>query len=622
MFGYAGQLLRINLTKRLISKEPLIEEELKKYLGGRGYGSKILFEEVKKGINPLGPENKLIFLTGPITGLPIVGNSRYMVASKSPLTGIWGEGTSGGFFPAELKKAGYDLIIIEGIADKPSFIWINDEDIEIKSAENIWGLSTSETSQEIKTQLNDKNIKIASIGPAGEKMVNIACIVNDTVDVVGRCGLGAVMGSKRLKAIAIKGSKKNKIKDPKELKIISSKLWNKLKSVPFIERISKGGTSSTPILYHTTGALPTKNFNTNIFESAEKISLTEKYEIVSGTCYACPIACKKYIKLGDKLVKAPEYETSAAFGSFCFNDDYNTIIKANEMCNEYGVDTISAGSSIAFAMECFENSVLNIDETEGIRLSWGNSKAIIQLLEKIVNKEGIGELIGKGVKKASQEIGRGSEVYAMHVKGLEIPMHTVRNKKGVGLSYATAVKGAAHMECAFDQFFEVENGMPDLGIIKPISRFAIEGKPRIVKKSQDKLALRDSLIFCAFPFNTPLMTLTDCSELIFSITGWQISTDELLKIGERANNLCRSFSVREFISKKDDSLPERFSEPLMEGPIENIGQKITKKDMNEMLLEYYALRGWSKNGIPTYEKLVKLDLKFIADELKKYFNIF
>jgi len=616
MYGYAGKLLRINLTSGQISKEFLIENDLKKYLGGRGFGSKTLFKEVKQGINPLGPENKLIFLTGPITGLPIVGNSRYMVAAKSPLTGIWGEGTSGGFFAPELKKAGYDFIIVEGVSNKPAFIWINDENVEIKSAEDVWGLTTSRTSQEIKKILKDKNIKIASIGPAGEKLVNMACIVNNDVDVVGRCGLGAVMGSKRLKAIAIKGSKKIKIKNQKELKHVSSTLWKKLKTVPFIERISKSGTSSSPMLYHATGSLPTKNFNTNIFEPAEKISLTEKYKITSSTCYACPIACKKFIKLGNKLLKAPEYETSAAFGSFCFNDDYNTIIKANEMCNEYGIDTISAGNSIAFAMECFENGVLDINETEGIQLTWGNSKAILQLLEKIINKEGIGELIGKGVKKASKKIGRGSEAYAMHVKGLEIPMHTVRNKKGVGLSYATAVKGAAHMECSFDQFFEVENGMPDLGIIKPVSRFEINEKPNIVKKSQDKLALRDSLIFCAFPFNTPLMTLTDCSDLIFSITGWQISNNELLTIGERANNLCRSFSIRESISKKDDRLPERFSEPLIEGPIENAGQKITKRDLNKMLLEYYTLRGWNENVIPSQEILIKLGLQYVADELE------
>lgn len=614
MFGYAGNILRVNLTKGQISQENISDYSLEENLGGRTLGAKILLNELKPGIDPLGPENKLIFITGPVTGFKIPGNSRYMVISKSPLTGIWGEGTSGGFFAPELKKAGYDMIIIEGKAPSPSMLWIKDKEVKLLSAQDLWGLTTSITEKKIREKLGNKGIRVACIGPAGEKLVKIASIINEEVDAVGRCGLGAVMGSKNLKAIAVKGNRIIKAKDEIKTKKISQSIWGKVKEVPFVQRISELGTSAGPINLSNQGELPTKNFQKTVFQYANDISLNNGYQIKSKTCWGCPIACKKFVYVNNRWYKAPEYETEVSLGSFCLNRDYLSIFEGNMICNEYGIDTISAGSVIAFAMECYENGILSQKETDGLTLSWGNPKIILELLMKIVNKEGIGELLSNGVKKASQELGRNSEFFAMHVKGLEIPMHTPRTKKGYALSCMTAVKGGSHMESPMDYAFQSKNSIPELSITESMEICEIEGKPEAIKKTQDKYGMRDAMILCAFPFDVQVFTLKDCSRLIYYLSGMDLSEKDLLKVGERGLNLARIFSIRESLTGDDDYLPRRFEDSLPEGLFK--GQRLSRGNMKKMLQEYYRLRGWSVNGVPTSEKLKELKLDYAIKELK------
>jgi aldehyde:ferredoxin oxidoreductase len=619
MFGSSGKILRINLTNGKIVNEPLMENTARKFFGGRGLGVKILFEELKPFIDPLGPENKIVFAVGPVTGAPFAGNSGWAVMAKSPLTGLWGEAHAQGFFATEMKYAGYDAIIIEGKADNPVYLWIHDDAVELRDAEHLWGKVIGDVQEQIKKELDDQKIRIATIGPGGENMVRYACIIADLFCVAGRCGIGAVMGSKNLKAVALRGTGKVNIADENTFRKIAKKAAKETMD-GVGEDFYKYGTDGVLDDLHGSGRLPTKNFRKCTFAGAEKITgekMTETILAKRVSCLGCPVAHYRVVKSEhpytvDPAYGGPEYESCASLGSLCMNDDLVTIAKANELCNKYTIDTISTGVSISFAMECYEKGLLTRKDTDGLDLTWGNKEAIIQLIERISYRQGIGDLLAEGVKIASKKIGKGSEKWALHVKGQELPMHEPRGKKGVGLSYATSIRGACHLQAPHDDSFENEDDLAEeIGLtvdIAPRHRLSVSPeKAKLVKIGQDLWSLYDSLIVCKFtpyPYGFSIKTLV---EIVKSITGWDVTPGELMTVGERVINLCRLFNAREGARREDDTLPERLSIPLTEGLYK--GEAISSEDLENMLDSYYEFREWNKKtGIPTKLKLEKLGL--------------
>ena len=627
MYGCTGKILRVNLTKGRITEDAWEEGVARKFLGGRGLGAKILFEELRPGVDPLGPENKLIFATGPVTGASFAGNSRYVVMAKSPLTGLWGEAHAAGFFGPELKFAGYDAIVIEGRADGPVYLWIKDGHAEIRGAGHLWGRITGETEEAILEEVGEETVRVACIGPGGENLVRYACVISDLHRAAGRCGMGAVMGSKKLKAVAVKGSGKMRIADPegfrKLAKKAASESWE-----GWGEDLRKHGTDGGLDNLHGYGLLPTKAFRRATFEGYEKITgetMTETILVKRWHCPACIVGCIRVVKTKspyqvDPAYGGPEYETCASLGSLCMNDDLVAIAKANELCNKYTIDTISTGVTIAFAMECYEKGLITKKDTGGIDLSWGNQEAIIQLIHKIAEREGIGDILAEGVKRAAEKIGGGSEKWALHVKGQELPMHEPRGKKGVGLSYATSNRGACHLQTPHDDAFEDETDLaPEIGLTPSIAPryriYAGKEKARLVKIGQDLWGLYDCLVVCKFTPYPAGISINTLVGIVNSITGWDVTPMDLMTAGERAFNLCRAFNVREGVTRKDDTLPERIMTPLPDGLYK--GEALPRDVLEHMLNYYYKFRGWNKTGIPTRAKLEELGLKYVADELER-----
>ena len=622
--GFRGMILRVDLTNGKVSKEHLNEKFARKFFGGRCLGAKILFDELAPRIDPLGPKNKIVFAVGPIVGAPFIGNSRYVVMAKSPLTGVWGESNSAGFFGPELKFAGYDAVIIEGRAEVPVYLWINNDDVEIRGASHFWGKTTGDTISSILNEVGDDKTRVACIGMAGEKLVKYACVVSDFHHVAGRTGMGAVMGSKNLKAVGVRGTKKIEIADEKEFfklaKRIHDEVWDRGGKLMYLH-----GTTGYLDETDASGRLPTKAFLKCRFEAADKITgevLTNTMMTKRVTCYACDQRCDRLVRaqepyIVDEKYGHPEYETAAAFGSLCMNSDIVSIAKANELCNKYGLDTISTGVCIAFAMECFEHGILT-ENTGGLDLSWGNSDSIVKLVEKIaLREEYIGDLLAEGVRTAAKELGREAEKYALHVKGMELPMHEPRGKKGLAISYAVSNRGACHLQATHDDSFEIEDNMlPELGITRPIDRLDMsEQKAKYVKVAEDIKALEDSLVLCenaGWPAFTQIRNLVG---IVNAVTGWDLTFGEMVSVGERAFNLCRAFNVREGITRSDDSIPPRLMEPLTEGPYK--GQAIESKVFEEMMNKYYEYRGWDAgSGFPTARKLDELGLDWVRLELQ------
>ncbi len=631
MYSYMGKILRVDLTNGEVTKETVNEAVFRKYIGGRGLGVKILFDELRPGIDPLGPENKLVIALGAITGIPFPGNSGLVVMAKSPLTGIWGEATAKGFFGPELRYAGYDAIVFEGVSDKPVYLFIQDDTVEIRNAEHLWGKPTRETQRVLKKELGDERYKICVIGIAGENLVRYASVLFDLNHVAGRTGMGAVLGSKKVKAIAVRGTKKPSYAREGELvDIIMKSLETKeaLSGPLWPDTLYVYGSMTDLEYWQETGRLPTMNFKRCLFPDYDKISATtikmSPYVKRHVTCPYCNVGCNRTIEADhpykvDPDYAMPEYESVAALGSLCMNSDLLSVMKAIELCNKYAMDTMSTGGVIAFAMECYENGILTKEDTDGIDLTWGNPDAVVQLVEKIAKREGIGDLLAEGSRRVAEKLGGNAREYAMHVKGMELPLHEVRGMKGHGLAYATSNRGACHLQVETDDMFE-DNLQPEIGITeeafpKKVRNRSYTGpeKLRLNKIVGDLFAVFDSLIVCkwtAYPCGgTRTKTLVD---LIKAATGWDISIEELMKTGDRIFNLCRVFNVREGITRKDDCLPKRFFEPLPEGPLK--GVSFTNEEFNMMLDYLYEFRGWDMNGIPTKEKLVELGLNHAVDE--------
>ncbi|MBW1803121.1 MAG: aldehyde ferredoxin oxidoreductase family protein, partial [Deltaproteobacteria bacterium] len=568
---------------------------------------------VPAGTDPLGPDNKLIFASGPFSGTTIPCASRMAVVGKSPLTGTVGMAATGGYFPVELKFAGYDALIIEGKAEKPTYVWIKDGEVKFRSARKEWGMKTNDAQQAIKNDLNDQNVRIACIGPAGENLSKMACIINEA-RAAGRKGLGAVMGSKNLKAIAIRGSQEVAVADKDKLKTARDAMTKAMKeSHVLYPEFAKHG---TPMMVDHTcaiGIFPINNFSaTGTSNPAEKIGLDVQMTRDTGfeACYNCPVGCSqlKLARTGPYagiLTEGPEYETFFSFGGETGVDNIDAIIAADRLADELGLDAISSGVAIGFAMELYEKGILTKEDTGGLELNFGNDEAMMTLLRMIAFREGLGDVLADGTKAAAEKIGKGSEKYAMHVKGLELPAYDIRGAKAHGLNYATSYTGADHNRgYAFQEIF----GIP---VPREVDRFAIEGKGELTKWNQDvRSACCDAPTMCAFLLDmaVPAIAAQNTASLLEAVSGLELSAEEVEKVGERINNTARAFNVREGFTRDDDTLPERLmTEPLADGGSK--GQMVSQEDLNRMLDEYYTARGWDlKTGAPTKEKLKELGL--------------
>ncbi len=613
--GYSGKILRVNLSNDKISIEHPEEIFYRKYIGGEGFVAYYLLKELKPNTDPLGPENKLIFATGPITGVSIAGAGRSSVGAKSPLTNGFGESEVGGYWGAELKRAGFDAIIVEGKAKSPIFIWIKNGNVEIRDASHIWGKTTGEAQKIIKKELDDKLVRISQIGSGGEHLVRYACAINDLRSAAGRTGMGAVMGSKNLKAVVVRGNKRPKVANKEKLRELRDFFSNNyLKNHK--EYFSHGTGGGVMEMFASIGNLPTRNFKAGGIGSAKFLDPQinkEEINLKMETCFACPIKCKKVVQIKEPWVVdpkygGPEYETLAAFGSNCGIYDLKAVCKANELCNKYSIDTISTGMSISFAMECFENNILNESDTGGIILKFGNSKAMIQMIEKIAKREGLGDILAEGVKRAAEKIQNGAQEFAIHVKGQELPMHEPRLKQGLGLGYTISPTGAEHMHNLHDTVIANEGSIANLktfGILTPLQLDDLSAKKvRALIYQMNWCALGNALVMCYFvPWNPFEQT-----EIVRAVTGWNTSTFELMKVGERIMNMTRIFNLREGFTSDDDRLPDRFFQPHTSGALAETS--IDLDNFSEAKKIYYEMMGWDKNGVPSKIKLDELDISW------------
>jgi aldehyde:ferredoxin oxidoreductase len=613
--GYNGKILRVNLTKNKISAEDIDSEVFRKYLGGAGFTTHYLWKELKPKVNPLGPDNKLVIALGPLTGIRLSGAARHCIGAKSPLTGGIAKAEVGGFWGAELKRAGYDVIIIEGKAEKPVYLWIKDGEASIKDASRLWGKNTKETQQGIHDELGDNKIRVAMIGPAGEKLVLYACIMHGLFDAAGRGGLGAVMGSKNLKAIAVRGNKLPNIGSPDRVKELREWLIGNIANNPNTSGYHDLGTGVPMNFFAQVGNLPVRNFRDGVFPGIDNITpqkIKDTIRVGMDGCFACVVRCKRVVKCEepykvDSAYGGPEYEALAALGSNCGIDDLKAISKASELCNAYSLDTISTGNTIAWAMECFEKGLLTLKDTGGIELRFGNADAMIKTVKLIAQREGIGKLLSEGTMRTSKKIGKGSADFAMHVKGLEVAEHDPRFMPGLGLSFMLNPTGGDHMLAGFDTAFANEDGIMELkpfGIVEPvpIDDYGTR-KVELMRLVRFRKLLNDTLCMCNFlPYS-----LEQLANVTAGVTGWDIDSKELMLAGERILTLAQLFNGREGFTAADDTLPLRFFQPKSSGPLSEHGLDQTK--VNQAKNYYYTIMGWNPvSGVPKKEKLEELGL--------------
>lgn len=624
MHGFNGRILRVDLSTGDIEVEQPDERFYRRYVGGWSFIAYYLLKEVPAGTDPLGPENLLIFSTGPVTGVPVAGAGRSHVGAKSPLTGAFGEADVGGWWGAELTHAGFDGVIIRGQAPEPVYLWIKDGEAEIRPADHLWGLLTADTQATLREELGDDRVRVAQIGPAGERLAPIAAVMHDVNRAAGRTGLGAVMGSKRLKAIAVRGTGRKELADPEGVREVARWYIDHYPTT-WAAGLRENGTANG-VFQHLSGGLPTYNFQKGTFDEGwEGITgerMTETILKERDTCFACPVRCKRVVEVTegaypvDPTYGGPEYETIGAFGSSCGVGDLAAIARANQLCNAYGLDTISCGVTIAWAMECFERGLLTSDDTGGLALRFGDAGAMVEAVELIGRREGFGEILSAGAAQAARQIGRGSEAYVMHVKGEEIPMHEPRIKFGLGVGYTTSPTGADHMHNFHDTSFTGESGIADLhqfGILDPLPYDDLSpAKMRLAAVQIPWRTLNNVLGFCMFVSGS--FTRNKVLEMVKAITGWKTSMVELLQAGERAYTLARAFNSREGFTAEDDRLPDRFFEPFEEGPSE--GNALPRETFEAARTTFYRMMGWDpETGAPEEWKLEELDVAWVIDAM-------
>ncbi|MCC6002741.1 MAG: aldehyde ferredoxin oxidoreductase family protein [Thermofilum sp.] len=615
--GYAGKLLYVDLSKEKIEEKDISLEDITTFIGGIGLATKIFMDELNNPrVEPFHPENVLIFMTGALTGTPIYSSSRFVVVAKSPLTNAWGEAHVGGYWGPELKRAGYDGIVVKGRASSPVYLYIRDSKVEIRDASKYWGLTTYEAGSMILREIPDNEAKVGLIGPAGENLVRFSTIAFEPVPygprIAGRTGMGAVMGSKNLKAIAVRGTGKIKVKDPARITSILQRLLPLIMSSPVTQILSSYGTSGEVEVFYEYGDMPIKNFSQGEFNGYKRLSgeyFKEKgFMIGTHGCWACPVKCWKITDSGKRKMRFPEYEAIASLGSMLLVDDPEYIVKFYEACNEFGLDVISTGNVIAWLMECYEKGIVRKEDLDGLEPKWGDKESVLKLLHMIAQKEGFGKVLAEGCRKASEIIGRGSHEYCMHVKGVEMPMHDPRAFKGLGLQYATSNRGADHL---YGLFMRVEQGqrVTDLKIYERVDRFAYKGKAWMVATMEFWSEVQESMGLCKFVDIPPAYV----AGLYTYVTGIKKTLPDLVQTGKRIFFLKRIFNFANGLDKNSDRLPTRF----LEQPPQNGGAKGQTVELEDMLREFYAYVGIDENGAPRLETIKELGL---TKYYEKYFH--
>lgn len=650
MLGFAGKILHVDLTTGTIETEEPPEERYRRYLGGSALGLYYLLKNTPAGADPYGPDNTLAFMLSPTTGAPVAGQSRCTVVAKSPLTGAVGDSQAGGFWPAELKFAGFDGIVVRGISPKPVYLWIKEGAAELRDASRLWGRTTNEVDAALAAELEDPRIEILQIGPAGERKVRFAAIMSMATRAHGRTGMGAVMGGKRLKAIVVRGGKKKlPMADPAALRSIVQRAIPLVRDDEDVWSLAKYGTMEITESQSAVGSLPTRNYlsGTMGFDDAKKIGADRFFDdLLRGaatgdqlkqgreTCYSCAVRCKRVVESEwrQRAINpgsgGPEYETVAMFGSDCGIDDPYAISYANQLCNEYGADTISAGATMAFAIECFEKGLITADDTGGIELSWGDGRAMIAMLEATLAREGFGDILAEGSAAAAVTIGNGAEDFVVASKGQELPAHLPHVKPSLGVIYAVNPFGADHQSSEHDPMYTPETiesspdkykkRMAEIGLTNPQPEDSLsEEKIRFALVTQYAYSAMDTATVCQFVFGPSwqLLGMTDLAAVIAAVTGMETTVDDLLTYGRRRLNLLRAFNAREGITRERDTLPKRlYDDPLEGGP--NAGATLDRKAIAEAVETYYRLAGWDPiTGNPPRATLEELDLGWVADEI-------
>jgi aldehyde:ferredoxin oxidoreductase len=616
MFAYAGKILRVDLSTGKTETEPMGEDIAKQYIGGIGLGIRLLVDNLKQGTDAFSPDNPLIFVTGPLSGTmgPTAGNG-YAVVSKSPATGGVAEAKAHGFFGPDLKRAGYDAVIITGKAEKPVYLWIDDDNVQLMDAQSLWGKSPHETDVAIRKDLGDYYIRVSAIGPAGEKLCRFAAIINDEFRAIGRTGMGAVMGSKNLKALAVRGTRDVNVADLEGFKEFVKMIHERMKG-PATKKYRTLGTPENVLVLNSLAALPTRNFTQATFEGAEKVSgeyLNEHFVKKIVGCATCAMRCDHIAVVPEGQYKGStsrlEFECLWALGPDCGVDRLDAIIEAMRLCNYYGLDGISAGVVIGFAMDLYEHGIITKEQTDGVDLRFGNAEALVQMVRKIGLREGwLGDVLAEGSMRAAQRIGKGAEEYACHIKGLELPGYDLRSLKTAALGFSVSFRGGCHLR----------NGAYSPDVKGKVNRFKIEkGRGKMIMEEGDVYNIIDSLILCKFSRGTYYDGLNDMAKYYTLATGIPITAAELKKAGERIENLARLINIREGIGTREhDTLPYKIMNVPLPDNLAN-GAVVSVEEFQLGLDDYYEVRGWTKEGIPTTEKLNELGLQEFAEITKK-----
>jgi len=600
------------------SEEP-DEVWYRKFLGGMGSVAYHLLSTVEAQTDPLGPDNVLIMSTGVITGAPFSGSGRNAVGGKSPLTGGFGEADAGGFWNAELKHAGFDEIIFKGKASEPVWLWINEGEAELRDGSSLWGLEVGECQDRMREATGEPQAKTALIGPAGERMVRIACVINDLTHVAGRSGMGAVMGSKNLKGVAVRGRNPPELSDPDRVKELARSLVKRVETEA--RGLHEYGTGAAMDAYAKTGNLPTRNFRDGDWPHAKEIdaiAIKEKHRVGMGTCYSCAVRCKKEVELVEpyrveRRYGGPEYETLGALGSDCGVSDLPAICKANELCQRLGIDTIGAGTTIAFAMECYEEGIIDDETTGGVKLNFGDAEAMLKTVELIGKREGIGDILAEGSRRASRVFGEESRRYLVEVKGQEAPMHEPRLKRGLGLGYAVSPTGADHCHNLHDTVMNARSydSLRPLGIYEEVPVYSLgPDKVRLFKSQMQMRVLANCLSVCQFP----PWRFSEYRDLVQAVTGWDVSMHELVQVAERTLALARIFNLREGFTREDDWLPPRFFQPQTSGALSETS--VDPDELRKAVNTYYEMMGWDEYGAPTEGTLYRLSIGWASQHLQ------
>lgn len=625
--SYHNKIARVNLAKRTVTIEEPGVVRLRHYMGGWNFIADVLLREVPTGASPLGPDNKLIFAPGVVTGLAISGASRSAMGGKSPITGGFGATEMGGHWPAQFKRAGLDALIVEGVAKTPVYLWIKDGDIEVRDATHLWGKTTKETEALIRQELGEPRAELAMIGPGGENLVQYACVMSGLKDAAGRTGMGAVMGSKKLKAVVALGTETLVGADQDTIQAMARRAAQEVreeKRAAWASRAGTGGTSLEGGIL--SGNMPVRNFRDGEFPEISGLEYTmDKIGAKMEGCWACAVRCKKVVAAEapypvDPDYGGPEYETIGALGSTCGVSDIVAVSRANELCNAYSLDTIGTGVTIAFAMECFENGLLTLEDTEGLDLRFGNANAMIEMVEKIARRQGLGSILADGLLPAAVQIGQGAEKYAVHAKGQAQPMHEPRFKRALAIGYATSPTGADHCHSLHDVglVYPDENGflqdgqLRAMGILEPMALESL-GPEKVrasIYKTIDSV-IQNCLSICFFTG----WSLRELADMVRAATGWDVGEAELLQVGERALNLARVFNMREGLTVEDDQLCPRSYSPTRGGALAEGG--IDMEELREAVHTYYGMMGWDREtGMPTAETLHRLGVGWAVEYVR------